>query len=265
MIKKLLIASLFFSLLAAFYSSRDQGGFYPDRILRQISWPNPSQDLSSLEPLLDQRFTFIGSGTQSAALLGDDGKTVLKIFLNRSLKPKRRIKIRPLFELCLEQHRGFLKLIEARDALRRYAMAFDRLKEESGLLATRLNPSQEPHLSVRMALQDGTERIVSLKGAPFVLQQYVEPVEKCLERETNVTPALKDLFYSMASKGCYERRRGFKLLVNYGLLDGKAYLIDAGQIEYSEELASDPTPEFIYLDRRFEEWERSRVRRLQGA
>src|SRR5579872_2014639 len=109
----------------------------------QTKWE--SAPLSSEEQkLLDQPFTFLGKGDQSYAFLGQDQKTVLKFFRHDHLGPRKFLRTLPLPATLDKLRQEFLAWRSRYDLTPLFdsaKLAFDELKEETGLIGLHLNKS----------------------------------------------------------------------------------------------------------------------------
>ncbi|NGX48394.1 MAG: hypothetical protein K1000chlam3_01785, partial [Chlamydiae bacterium] len=114
-------------LIVLYFTSKEHFDLY-DEI------PKGSEETSAIAPILLQRFTYLGEGSQTYAFVSEDGTTVLKVFKARHEKPYKFSRyIRHLGRKDWEQSRQKWK-IKFQETSRRYKTAFVHLKEETGLI-----------------------------------------------------------------------------------------------------------------------------------
>jgi hypothetical protein len=106
----------------------------------------PEADSNQVCRILCQDFNYLGSGEECIAFLSSDGKYVLKFFRTRNLTPKTWLKFIPL--PGLEQYK-FKKIdkrmIRHRELFTSYKLAYEDLKEETGLIYIHLNKTKNLH------------------------------------------------------------------------------------------------------------------------
>lgn len=229
--------------------SRGPDGFREECMLRGVRFENPPQTVvrEEVQKRLSQRFTFLGAGTQVGALVGEDGETVFKFLLGRSMKGRRHLS----WPSRHRSRRMEMRQIEGEKTLCRYAEALPFLREEMGILYTRLDPEADLEGSyLRVVCADGVERAVSLAGVPFWLQRKMEP----LPRDPQVGGALFDLLRRRAEKGFTDVRQQAFNGANYGRIGERVYLIDAGRIERREVVIQDPEAELQRMQARVTRW-----------
>ncbi len=240
---------------------RGPDGFREECLLRGVSWPNPPQHLSQEEiaDLLNQRFALLGHGTQSIALLGEDGVTVLKFLQNRSLKGRKRWEIPSVRDLLMgsrSERREEKRRREGREVLRRYALVYQKFHSETGLLCTQLEGNAASE--IRVVCGDGQERRISLKGVPFWLQRRMEPAGRRLTQGKGGAE-LRAFCEQWIRKGfCDVHSRGIAHVENFGFIGDRVFLMDAGRIEWSEEQEAHPEESVRALDFLITEWLRGR-------
>jgi hypothetical protein len=136
----------------------------------EISETPPSDKIS---PLFSQVFTFYSKGDQSYVFLGEDQETILKFFKHDHLSPIKLLKkIFPFSHF----HVLLTKVFQSKD---RYLIpvfdsakiAFDHLKEETGLLYVHLNKTHGicPIIEIKDNL--GISHTVALDETEFVIQK----------------------------------------------------------------------------------------------
>lgn len=217
------------------------------------------------QPILAQKFTYLGRGLQSFAFVSEDQKYVLKICHNR---PMRRI-----FWLNSLPCPSFLKKWQEEkschfqkklaETLASYELAFKKLKEETGLIF--IHPYKTSFLQTRVTLVDkiGIAHQIDLDKTAFLLQKKAVLVyPKLLEfREKNdlqgAERAISSLFALFKLKS--EKGIGDKdplIRTNFGFLEDRAVEIDVGPF-YLEPTPRDPaihSKEILRITCSLREW-----------
>lgn len=198
-----------------------------------------NSDFMGFESIFSQPFQFLGRGQQSVAFLSSDKKYVLKFFLKKA--PRFRTKI--VFLYCKNKKKREFRIQLSR-ALKSYEWAFRDLKGETALIGIHLKAGgiSLPLCTVR----DWTGRAhsVDLNRASFVLQHYCDVLdEKNIQmKQRDVYPLLRTFFQERTAKGYTDFKRRFNP-ENFAFQNGKAVMIDPGNLEYVEALKACPEAE----------------------
>lgn len=220
---------------------RQNGGFSLSKVLSS----SPAASLSELpvwiDPLLDQPFHLIGSGGTSFVFLGADEQTILKLFKHQHLVPNSF-----LFHFSFPgvTDRFRIEAILKREKMQSHkrkpffftscTLAYEQLKEETGLLYLSLAP--DPRLSREVELIDawGISHMLLLSRTEFALQQKADLLFPYLEKqlvlgEEQAKKAIDALFH-LIQKRCAQEigDRDPNLLINFGFVNGKAVEFDLG-------------------------------------
>lgn len=179
-------------------------------------------------PLLRQRFTYLGQGAQMFVFGSEDGAYVLKIFKG---KHKTRFKFsRILGQLMHRQAAREEWRSKFADTCRRYEMALDHLKEETGLILLHFHKTQTP---LPVTLIDKTAYQLDISPLPFILQRRAilapEYFRNNPTKKAEATQALKDFFVRRIQKGFSDPRQ--TLSINYGFIGDTPTQLDVGKIE----------------------------------
>jgi hypothetical protein len=198
--------------------------------------------------ILDQPFHYIDKGSQSYVFESRDGKYVIKFF--RFDYPETTLKVLTLFNAC--------------------KIAYDQLREETGLIYLHLNLTQEglPILLCKDAI--GRKYRFPLDQYRFAIQKKAKSFRLTLQEARNDPVLMKkrmdqflDLLRSRTAKGIFNTDP--TLSRNFGFLDDRAIEIDFGNyrptsthneisemLRYTERLRrwlSTEAPEWVaYLD-----------------
>jgi len=132
----------------------------------------------------------------------------------------------------------------------RHQLAFDHLKEESGLIYVHLDDSTKLFTTLQVIDQKGRPWTLDLNDVPFVIQKKAELAfsvfDKLKQREEwdKIQDCFKQLyvlFNARTQKGITDRLQ--TLHNNYGFLEGKAIQIDLGGIMKDEKIQKAPEKE----------------------
>ncbi len=144
----------------------------------------PKEEQAGIDNILDQPFYFLGSGGQCYAFLSQDRTTVIKFFKHHHMRPVswlNRISL-PGF---LDQYR--LNIIDSRE--KRFQqifgsckIAYDDLKEETGLIYLHLNKTDRLHKHLTLIDKLGIAHPIDLDQTEFVLQKWADLAYVTLHR-----------------------------------------------------------------------------------
>ena len=138
-------------------------------------------------------------------------------------------------------------------------MAYEELREETGLIFVHLNPTQVSERSLSLFDRRGVEHAIDLNKLPFVLQRKAELASFRLKRlkadpssKERAINSLKSLFVMRARKGFTDRRQVFKK--NYGFIGDRAMQIDVGKIRKDRKIAEAPHQDTERILKKFDLW-----------
>ncbi|MBI2812051.1 MAG: hypothetical protein HYX67_14640 [Candidatus Melainabacteria bacterium] len=217
--------------------SYQNGGFRTAKLLSKQP-PLYAAPPENVDPLLEQSFRFLGSGGTSFVFLGEDGKTVLKLFKHQHLTFDTF-----LFRIVLPgisdawRLRSILQkekrnLHKRQDFLFKSCnLAYTALKEETGLIYLCLQPN--PHFNRVIKLIDtwGISHSFNLGMTEFALQKKVDlffPHLTALkpEKRKEAIDAVLAQINARCQKGIGDRDPN--LAINFGFIEGKAVELDIG-------------------------------------
>lgn len=206
--------------------------------------------------ILNQRFTYLSYGGQMTVYESEDHQYVVKFFNPRYVLKKHWFqqidKWRRFNSLKWITNTYFRKKDRLQKYFHRYAMAFQDLKEETGLVYVHLDPSTCLSQKLHLVDKAGSEHHIALDNCPFVLQKKVELTvhyfnrllrEGAHEQARQSVQQIYQLFLSRAQKGYTDRIQ--TLHKNYGFFQGRAIQLDVGRIEKMENLDLLPEMERI--------------------
>jgi hypothetical protein len=270
--KHLLVAVLCLSILLfgleRLYSFTN-GGF---RLFKLISRVPPEEDrfnpeeIQLADSLLNQSFRFLSSGGTSFVFLGEDGKTILKLFKHQHLTGQH-VLFQVHFPLPIECWR-IRKILERerrhqhkRQAFffRSCALAHQYLKEETGLIFLCLKPNVHFDKSIRLIDSWGICHQLNLSQTEFALQRKAELLFPTLEQLNpnelkTAIDALLALIRSRCELGIGDRDPN--LLINFGFIEGKAVEFDLGSYFYKPDLQTPAglTKELFFSTYALQKW-----------
>jgi hypothetical protein len=128
-----------------------------------------------------------------------------------------------------------------------HRLAFQDLREESGLIYLHFDRSSCLSQKIDVVGQDGKEYLVDLDICPFILQKKVDIAmlhlkeqlsKSAIEEAKKGVRQIYQLFLTRAQKGYTDHRQS--LLKNYGFADGRAVQLDVGRIKLDERVKKMP-------------------------
>lgn len=224
--------------------AKDLGAFAP------CAAPSSSDaEKNQVKELLRQPYHLIGSGSECFAFLSEDGTTVIKFFKLDVMRPvyiKRTlfsndyskyadscVKYRPtglLWDLWLKRLWG-MREYRIQRSFGSIQIAYDSLREETGLLYIHLNEGEE--FESPLTLYDGSHiaHQIDLNTTRFVLQRRAIPLPQYLDSLTNDKQAqesinaLLNLICTRCMRAIQDRDMEPR---NFGYIEGRAIEIDTG-------------------------------------
>lgn len=184
------------------------------------SWASPH--IGEFGGVFDQKFTYLGDGGQCYAFVSDDRQYVLKFFKQHKFRKKNT----PASEGIKRRE----------DAFTSYKVAYDKLREETGLLFLHLVPGDGFQKQVTLVDHLHNAHPVDLGSLEFMLQKRVDLVIDVLSakmqegEEEEAKKILDDLFiffHRRVDKGVLDFDP--QIAINLGILDGRIVQIDLGR------------------------------------
>lgn len=244
--KRILIAilsclSLFFGIERLYY--RYNGGFSIAKITSKqphVETPIPPLLLKKIDPLLHQPFHFLSYGGTSFVFLGEDGKTILKLFKHHHFQNDH-----PLLRLHLPgaSDRWRLEKILKREKKHLHKrqsfffnscqLADEHLQNETGLIFLSLQPNAQFKENIQLIDTWGFSHYLDLSRTEFALQHKAEPfftyLEKQLHDKEQAKVAIDSLIAQILHRcSCGIGNRDPNLASNFGFHEGKAIELDLG-------------------------------------
>lgn len=217
-----------------------------DDIADRLEWEGPAAT-DELSKILSQPFRLIGAGSECFAFISEDGTAVIKFFKLYQMRPVYFHK-----GFIFEDHSAYDGSVTNRkspDWLKRFhgirefriqrtfnsiKLAYDELKEETGLIYLHLNTTDDLHRNI--ALYDANEirHEIDADASRFYIQKTAalfDPHFKTLQKEGRHTEAkasidsLLQLIINRCQKGIADRDVYAK---NLGFIGTRAIEIDTG-------------------------------------
>lgn len=250
----LLFGAVFFGL--SLFCHEKTRGFRLYAILSNLPneprWEFPPlapEEEQNVAALLDQPFTFLGSGGWSYAFLGQDQKTVLKFFNHTHLGPSGLVTDFSFKKLLLQsdpwpENQSYFQEFNFNSCKLLYTQA----KERTGLLYVHLNKTQGKHKLVTLIDNVGVRHTIDLDKTEFVVQKKAEllfPHLDHLSREKKLDEAKQciDDFYacllSLSQKGIRDNDRSLRN--NFGFTDEGAITLDLSSFTPDEQMKNPGT------------------------
>lgn len=195
--------------------------------------PPPLEEMAAIKAALSQPYRYLGKGAQLYAFASDDEQYVLKFFRQEHLRPRVWFWILPAFHRKEKTQCSFRKL---QKDFKSYKIAYESLKEETGLLYLHLNKSEDLHLKIPVYDKIGVEHWIELDQMEFILQKKAEMVyptltnwiekndiSKAKSALTELVQVLKNRF----TKEIFDKDPD--LNTNFGILNGHPIQIDVGR------------------------------------
>lgn len=192
--------------------------------------------------ILSQKFHYLGKGAQSYVFVSEDGEYILKFFKFQHLSLPPLLKYLPLSGQlsALREEKMQRREMRKEQVFASYKLAFQELKEESGLILTHF--SGTPALNCTITLLDrlNIKHIIQADEVEFVLQKRAELVLPTLKgylkngemlKARDALSSLLNLAKLCFQKGVYDKDA--HLTKNFGFIGNKAVLIDCGSLSRS--------------------------------
>ncbi len=239
-------------------------GFCLQRILAddlpfQAKWqtaPLSSEEQAEVNALLSQPYQMIGAGSECFAFASVDGKAVIKFFKLDRTRPvyihrgvfledhsghAGTLSNHPLTRLALpspldQRLKRFLGIREFRleRTFSSIHLAYENLKEESGLIYLHLNPTDHFHKTLTLYDACGIAHCVDLDSSKFFLQKRAVPMERHFAslKEKGSDEEAKLSINSLISMLKNRCKKGFSdrdiVNRNFGYIGIQAIEIDSG-------------------------------------
>ena len=211
-------------------------------LTERCEWKTAPVPLDNKEDFLDifsQKFRYLTRGGQSAVFISADKNYVLKFYRFPShLRPLGWIKHPFSYRFSKKRERIKQHNFEKLDiTFQSFLLAYNELKEESGLLYVHLNPTTDLQFSVTLVDHLNNHYLVDLDRVAFVLQKKATGVFPTLhtlikkgekERAKRHLNSLVHLISTRCNKGIIDNDA--ILDQNYGFAGSEAIHVDIGRL-----------------------------------
>lgn len=238
--------------------------YLKERLASEFTLNHLARDVScnasnQFQALGDEEFHYIGHGDQAIAFANKDETYILKFFLYKKLLGEKRF---PVPTISIHKKRKVQKQERDRQCrlirtLRNYSVAFEKLKEKTGIISFYWSPENQPTITLVDWKQKKHQ--LDLNSVPFVLQRKAVVVSEKLnslhtsfEKEEAIS-LLKNFIVERTREGFIDTEQAF-VSENYGFIDKTPVYIDLGRIEYHEEVQNSPEKEIQRMEDLFSKW-----------
>ena len=234
--------------LGRLYLQRTDGFFVSHILSSKDDFPaKPYWDLTPLAPeerkkalqALHQPYIYLGKGCQSYVFASQDGQFVLKFFKYQRFRPQAWLNpLRSFPDMSrFVQEKAQKREKKLLSFMKSWQIAFNELKEQSGLLVMHLNKTEDHWGTITLMDRLGTPYLVHLDQTEFYLQKKGILLEEHLltlirkgeiERAKKLIDKLLQIIISEYERGIGDRDHA--LLQNTGILPGDEIIhLDIGQ------------------------------------
>jgi hypothetical protein len=235
--------------------------------------PLASDEHVVLEEALRQPYHYLGKGCQSYVFSSEDNKYVVKFFKYQRYRLLSWLTYFPPLPAIVkyrEQKMG-KKWSKLDGFVQSWKLAFENLKEETGLVFVHLNKTD--HLNKQLTIYDkiGMKHIVNLDQMEFCIQKKAKMLcDVLMECQRNGDfPRAQQIVQNLLGMVLSEYARGIAdndhaLMQNTGVSEGKPVHIDVGQFVFNDEVKNQEVfhQELITKTYKFKLWLRKQYPEL---
>lgn len=220
-------------------------GFSLDNISSDFAY-NPEWEvrpLSASENIefkrtMGQTYHYLGKGCQSYVFLSDDGNYVIKFFKYQRSRMKPWLTYFPPLPAVVKyrEEKKEMKWRKLDGFVKSWKVAFENLKEETGLVYVHLNKTQDLKTALTIYDKIGLKHTVDLDKMEFCVQRKADMLCPTLlkYKENNDLEGAKVLITKLLNRINSEYVRGLgdndhALMQNTGVANGEPIHIDVGQ------------------------------------
>ncbi len=213
--------------------------FQPQWEIRPLTDPENTE----LKFALDQSYRYLAKGCQSYVFLSDDDKYILKFFKYQRYRLQPWLEYAPPLPAVIQYKKEKIekKWNKLNSFVTSWKVAFDSLKNETGLVYVHLNKTDT--LKNELLIKDklGFHHLVNLDNMEFCIQykaemlcDYLMNLKKSdnLAESKLLIDSLLDLILSEYRKGIGDNDHA--LMQNTGVVNGKPIHIDVGQFVHND-------------------------------
>jgi hypothetical protein len=266
------------SLCALFYFTanfceKQTDGFSVALIHSDLSY-NPAWEATppsleaqdELEKVFSQKFHYLGCGGQSFAFVSENREYVIKFFKHRIRKPFsfcltspfpsifELSRLRKLEKVLFKLHRDFTS----------YKIAYEELREETGLIYLHLNKGTQLNRSLCIVDKINVEHNIDLDHIEFVVQRRADLIYPRIDAlmargdlaaAKQSVHAILEVIVGRCKKGIFDEDP--RIHNNLGLIGSKAIFIDIGRFVLDPQRTLPPVylnDLKVIIDKRFRSW-----------
>jgi hypothetical protein len=228
------------------------GGFTLDNISSNFSYqshleirPLTFSEKAVLNQALDQPYHYLGKGCQSYVFLSDDGQYVIKFFKYQRFRLQPWLVYFPPLPAIVKYREEKLekKKQKLQGFLQSWKVAFENLKDETGLVFVHLNKTNTLNKQLTIFDKVGRCHVVDLDQMEFCVQHRAEMLcltllqfkeQGNLEESKTLITSLLNLIISEYHRGLADNDHA--LMQNTGVAQGQPIHIDVGQFVKNEQV-----------------------------
>lgn len=235
------IGRLYYHFTAGFLESNIASEFpyQPQWEVRSLN----TEEEKEFQESVKQSYYYLGKGCQSYVFLSQDGKYVIKFFKYQRYRLQNWLKILPsLPALCKYREQKIEKKWHKLDGfVRSWKVAFEELKDETGLVFVHLNKTSNLHKTLVLYDKLGLEHRVSLDDMEFCIQKRADMLcHVLLDKKNNgdlegakkIIDRLLQTILSEYSRGLADNDHA--LMQNTGVASEIPVHIDVGQFVHND-------------------------------
>lgn len=241
--------------MTARFCKKQTEGFALEKIRSNLSyhaeWEIESPNATELKAIFHQPFTYLSKGVQSYVFASQDGQYVIKLPRYDHLRSLPLVHLLPKKLAAAKIGKREAKL---KKDFTSYKIAYEELREETGLVAIHLNKTDGLHQQVTLIDKLGIAHTLDLDKLEFLVQKRATLVYPTLEqwiREEKLSEAkealasLVQVLSTRFDKKIFDKDPD--LNTNFGFLGSQAIQIDVGRFRKTFPQIALPKKEAIFL------------------
>ena len=213
--------------------------FHPDWEVRALA----EEEKPIIVKALNQPYTYLAKGCQSYAFLSQDGQYVIKFFKYHNFRLHKWLQLFPPLPAIVQyREEKFAKKQKNLDTfIKGWKVAFENLKEETGLLFVHLNKTTNLQQNLTILDKIGSSYQIPLDQMEFCVQKRATLLCQALlnHRDKGELVEAQQVISRLIHLIVSEYQRGiadtdYSLMQNTGVVDGRPIHIDVGQFVITE-------------------------------
>ncbi|HEY2811289.1 MAG TPA: hypothetical protein VGJ00_07885 [Rhabdochlamydiaceae bacterium] len=186
---------------------------------------------------LSQPYRYLTTGGQSFVYASEDGKYILKFFREKIFSLPKDSGTQSLWTRWEKEKKSKQRLAKRERIYSAYALSFQKLAQETGILFVHLNQTQDLQKSLNLYDPLGRPFSVELDECDFILEKRAVSLQDHLDslleqgevkQAGEALKSLLEMHYLFYQKGV--RNRDKDILHNFGFVDGQPVLFDVGRL-----------------------------------